>query len=73
MEDLSMRVPLMIRFILKNLDDKTLVNFKESSREINYVLDQERFYWIRILNKYKGSFKEFQNFGEIAATVVLFL
>ena len=59
MEDLSKRVPLMNRWILKNVDDKTLTNFKEASQEINQVFDKERFYWIRMIFKYDDSFKEF--------------
>lgn len=60
MEDLSKRVPMINELILDNLDDKSLINFKEASREINQILDRERFYWIRTMNKHKGNFKEFK-------------
>ena len=60
MEDLSKKVPLMNRWILKNVDDKTLVNVKEASQEINQVLVEDRFFWIRMMYKHDGSFKEFQ-------------
>ena len=60
MEDLSRRVPMVNRLILRNLNDRTLVSFNGASREINQVLDNEKFYWIRMMNKYNGNFKEFQ-------------
>ena len=60
MEQLSRRVPLMNRTILKNVDDKTLVKFKEASEEINQFLVNDRFFWIRMMKKHNGSFKEFQ-------------
>ena len=41
--------------ILKKLDDKSLVKFKNSSRGINKVTDKDRVYWIRIMKKYDTS------------------
>ena len=61
MEDLLKRVPLINQNILKYLDEKSIVNFKQTSREIIPVLEKEKFYWIRVLNQYKKSFKEFQD------------
>ena len=61
MEDLSERVPLINRNVLKYLDKKSMVNFKETSRKVNQALKNERFYWIRFLNQHNGSFKEFQD------------
>ena len=60
MEQLSRRVPLMNRTILKNVDDKTLVKIKEASEEINQFLVNDRFFWIRMMKKHNGNFKEFQ-------------
>ena len=40
MEDLSKRFPIVNRLILKNLDDRTLINFKETSRGINQVFQR---------------------------------
>ena len=38
--------------ILNHVEDETLVNFKETCRENNFFLENERFYWIRIINHY---------------------
>ena len=48
------------RLILKNVDDKTLADFKETNRDINKILGKEKFYWIRTIKKYNENFKEFQ-------------
>ena len=45
--------------ILENVDDQSLVTFKETSREMFDFINDERFYWLRILRKYNGSFVEF--------------
>ena len=60
MEDLSKRVPLINRFIIINLDEKSVDNFKKSSRDINKVLNNERVYWKKILSRYGRNFEEFQ-------------
>ena len=59
MENLRNRFPTLISRILDNVDDESLVIFKETNREIHDFLDKERFYWIRILRRYNGSFVEF--------------
>ena len=60
MEDLSKRFPRIIKLFLNNLDDKSLINFKQTSRGINKVLEAEKFYWIRSMNKHNGNFQEFR-------------
>ena len=60
MEELSMRIPLINQLILKNLDDKSLANFKENSRKINQVMNKDKSYWITMLNKHSENFKEFK-------------
>ena len=60
MEELSIRIPLINQLILKNLDDKSLANFKETSRKINQVMNKDKSYWIRMLNKHSENFKEFK-------------
>ena len=45
--------------VFENLDDESLVKVKESSKEINNHLQNERFYWIRIIRKHGEYFKEF--------------
>ena len=61
MENLRIRFPTLITMVLENVDDKSLVTFKETSREMHDFLDKERFYWIRILRRYNGCFVEFWN------------
>ena len=59
MEDLSTRFPSLIPIILENVDNQSLVNFKDTSRDLRDFVEGERFYWIRIIEKYKGNFEEF--------------
>ena len=61
MEEVSARFPYITQLISKNLEQRTLVNFKESSRKSNQILDHGRFYWIRILNKYNNHFAKFHD------------
>ena len=59
MEDLCNRFPSLITMILENVDNQSLVNFKGTSRDLRDFVESERFYWIRIIEKYKGNFEEF--------------
>ena len=63
MEDLCNRVPLISKSICEELDHVSLVNFKDTSREITKNLTSERFYWInsvlRAYNCFHGDFKDF--------------
>ena len=59
MEDLCNRFPSLIPMILKNVDNQSLVNFKDNSKDLRDFVESERFYWIRIIEKYKGNFEEF--------------
>ena len=59
MEELSNRFPDLATMILENVDDKSLVNVKEASREMSGLIANERFYWIRILKKYYQNFLKF--------------
>ena len=56
MEDLCQRFPMICRIITNNLDTQSLINFKVSNRNISKSLDEERFYWIRIIKKYDQNF-----------------
>ena len=60
MEDLGRRFPLVSQIILNNVDDKSLTNFRKTSRENSNFLDNERFYWIRNVKRYFANFEEFQ-------------
>ena len=59
MEDLCKRFPLLGKMVFENVDDENLVKFKESSREINNHLQNERYYWTRIIKKHGEYFEEF--------------
>ena len=62
MEDMCKRVPLISKIIIEELDNRSLVNFKDASREITKELRNQRIYWIRVLRTYSccnGNFKEF--------------
>ena len=64
MEELSIRFPTLLTKILKNVDDQSLVKFKETSREMSEFIVKDRFYWIiwiRIMKKYNQHFEEFSN------------
>ena len=61
MEDLCKRFPELAKNLLQNLDDQSLVIFKETSRDIYSVSTNERAYWLRIIQKYSGNLHEFQN------------
>ena len=60
MEEVSKRFPLIARSILKVVNEEDLINCKESSRDISQFLDEERFFFIRIIQKHQGNFVEFQ-------------
>ena len=60
MEYLSKRFPLATQTVLNNLDDQSLTQIKEASREIEGFLSNERFYWIRIIRKHTKNFKGFE-------------
>ena len=60
MEDLGRRFPLISKIILNDVDNKSLANFRNASREHSNFLDNERFYWIRNVKKYFANFEEFQ-------------
>ena len=61
MEDLAKRLPLINHYILKNLDGKTMMNFKQSSKGIYQTLDREKYCWIKLINKYYERFEKFQD------------
>ena len=55
MEDLYKRFPVVAEKILSNLTNKSLADFKTSSKESDTFLDKERFYWITMIRKYSKS------------------
>ena len=60
MEELSNRFPHLASNILNEINDDSLLNCKESSREMNSFIVSEKFFWIRIIRNYKGNLVEFK-------------
>ena len=52
LEDICRRFPLVGKKICNNLDDESLVNFREADRNIHWFLEQERFFWVRNIRAY---------------------
>ena len=61
MDDLCERFPLVAKMVLNNLDDQSLTNCKIVNRKLNNFIENERFYWIRILKKYVLNFVSFSD------------
>ena len=59
MENLLQRFPHLAKRIFDQLDDRRLNRCKEISGEVLEFLDNERFFWIRIIRKYKRKIKDF--------------
>ena len=57
MDIIVKRFPVLAVNISKNLDNQSLVKFKESNRENVEFMIQNRSYWIRILKKYNVYFE----------------
>ena len=49
----------MSKMVFNELDDQSLTQVKMSNREICQYLEEERFYWIRVLKSFKGRVDEF--------------
>ena len=60
MEIIFQRFPLLGEKISNNIDDESLVKLKESSQESSKLLEQERFFWIRIIKHYKDNLQAFK-------------
>ena len=60
MEIFFKRFPLASKMILNNLDDQSLTRSKQANRGIANLLENERFFWIRILKKCNENFKGFE-------------
>ena len=58
MENCIRRFPVVGAMILNNLDNQTLVRSKEISREISEFIKNERFYWMRIIQKYNDDWRQ---------------
>ena len=56
MEVVCNRFPMIAKNILNKLDNRTLISCKESNRELNTFLENEKLIWLRIVGLYKSNF-----------------
>ena len=61
MDNLCKRFPHLAGRIFDQVDDRSLGKCKEISGEVLEFLDNERFFWIRLMKKYEGRLKDFPN------------
>ena len=59
MENLCKRFPHLAAQVFDQVDDQSLNNCKEMNRGVLEHLDNERFFWIRIIKKYQKRLKDF--------------
>ena len=65
-EDVFNRFPHINESIFNELGNQSLINCKEASRELSKLLEQERFFWIRILRNYSKHYQTFHDFWKMA-------
>ena len=58
MQKVCQKFSLIAQKILNHVDNETLINFKEAGRSNDEFLRKERFYWIRIIQRYNCLFGE---------------
>ena len=61
MEQLALRFPHLASNIFKQLDNQSLVNCKETSQILENFYGNEKFFWLRIIHKYRGNFLQFKD------------
>ena len=59
LSDIVLRFPGVARVVIKELDDKSLMNIKSASREFSTALKNERCYWIRMILSHTNYLKSF--------------
>ena len=60
MENILARFPHLGKLVLNNMDNQSLINFKEASRDVSEFMENERFFWIRILKRYGKNLVKFE-------------
>ena len=60
MEHHAFRFPHLASNIFVQLDNQSLINCKEASRKLDNFFGNEKFFWLRIIHKYRGNFVEFK-------------
>ena len=68
LEDIFQRFPLVCKQICNELDDESLINLKEASRNNDEFLEEERFFWVRRIGAFHGLMGDLQ---EVWKTIVL--
>ena len=61
-----LRFPHLGQSIFEMLDDENLVKCKEVSKPWSFFMDQERFFWKRIIKKLVGDYDDFQKAWNLA-------
>ena len=57
-EDIYLRIPYIGENILRHLDDKSLSNLKLSCKSICAFIQYQRWFWIRIIQRYIGKIED---------------
>ena len=65
MEMICQRFPLVAKKILNDVDDKSLVNFKVASKLNVNFLEEERFYWVRVIKRYNCLYEELRDVWKV--------
>ena len=60
MENILARYPHLGKLVFNNMDNQSLINFKEASRDVSEFMENDRFFWIRILKRYGKNFVKFK-------------
>ena len=60
METILARFPHLGKIVFNNLDNQSLINLKEASRDVSEFMENDRFFWIRILKRYRKNFDKFK-------------
>ena len=61
MENCIRKFPVVGTIIFNNINYQSLVKSKEMSREISKFIENERFYWIRIIQEYNDDWRQVIN------------
>ena len=57
---------IVIKMMMRRLDDKSLVHLKKVSRGLYEFLEEERFYWLRVIQSYyKTNIKKYKSWKKL--------
>ena len=60
LDQFTLRFPCLTEKILGQLDNETLERFKEVSRSLNMTVENQRIYWIRMIQNYTKKNNKFE-------------